>query len=86
MVTWVEFPGHCLFRIWWYSAHSNLILLWDAEGLSSMRLLDIAQPVTINTTGLMRMAGWLDADTRRYKKTRSAEESTIEITKLSQGI
>ena len=47
LLTYGEYPCHCLAQTFWYPKRANLVLVWDADELFLMGLPDQAQNVTI---------------------------------------
>ena len=68
MLTQDKFPCHCLLQTWWYSARSNLVLIWDSGELLSMGLPDSSRPITIVIVGVMMAIRWLEAHVKENNR------------------
>ena len=68
MSTHDEFTCHCLLQTWWYTARSNLMLIWDCGELLTMGLPDSSRPITIVIVGVMMAVQWLEAHVKENNR------------------
>ena len=65
LMTYGEYPCHCLAQTLWYTKRGKLVLVWDVVELFSMGLPDQNQPVSVLVFSAMLAMMWLkgNADT-----------------------
>ena len=62
LMTYGEYPCHCLAQTLWYPKRGNLVLVWDTEELYSTGLPDQNQKVSIVVVSAMLAVRWLEAN------------------------